>query len=183
MEHGRKKHCSKDAISQTNEHVASANRGVLSFAEGDEICTDFAAECSNCGTLCEFLSERCPVCGKKFDVAGTGLVSIFSGMDFDTDHSAEIACPVCGETVRPKRGRCPECKEAIGFTSSHDPGVKVDPIVHDDNVVFVHLDVESGEVNCLQRSENASGFEHLSVHIETVGQGEFDRERKGVSRM
>jgi len=170
-------------MSQTVQPSASVQQGVLSFAEGCEICIDFATECSNCGTLIEFFTERCPICGKKLDVAETGLASMFSDMDFETDHSAEIACPVCGEVVRPSRGKCPECKEPIGFTSSRDPGSKVDPIVHDDNVVFIHLDVESGEVNCLQRVENASGFEHLSVHVETIGQGEFDRARKGVTRM
>jgi len=156
--------------------------GVYSFAEGDEICIDFAIECENCGTLIEYLTERCPICGRKFDVADTGLASLFSDMDFDTDSETEIDCPVCGEKVKPSRGRCPACKESIGFKRD-DPGIKVDPIVHDDNVVFVHLDVESGEVNCLQRVENSSGLEHLSVHVETIGQGEFERGRRGVSRM
>ena len=183
MERSRKNRDREEVDSRKDEHRGSPNRGVLAFVEGSEICADIATECPNCGTLCEFLVDRCPICGKRFDIASTGLVSMFSDMDFDTDHAAEIACPVCGETVKPKRGKCPECNEPISFTSPHDPGVKVDPIVHDDNVVFVHLDVESGEVNCLQRAENASGFEHLSVHVETVGQGEFDRDRKGVWRM
>ena len=183
MERRQNKRSSKAAKARVKEDGVATEQGVISFTEGDEICIDFAMECENCGTFIEFLTDRCPICGRKFDVAETGLVSLFSDMDFETDRAAEIDCPVCGVRVRPSRGKCPECKEPIGFTGRDDPGVKVDPIVHDDNVVFVHFDVESGEVNCLQRVENSSGLEHLSVHVETLGQGGFDRRRKGVSRM
>jgi hypothetical protein len=183
MSPGTKKNSKKRVDPADGKVEVRPNPGVISFAEGDEICIDFSMECANCGTMIEFLTDRCPICGKKFDVSNTGLVSLFSDMDFDTDRASEIDCPVCGEKIRPVRGKCPECSEPISFTGSHDPGIKVDPIVHDDNVVFVHLDVESGEVNCLQRAENGSGLEHLSVHVETVGQGEFERSRRGVSRM
>jgi len=179
----QKKGHRKEAKARAGKNGPGAEQGVISFVEGDEICIDFATECANCGTLIEFFTDRCPICGKKFEVAHTGLVSLFSDMNFDTDRAAEIDCPVCGEKIRPSRGKCPECREPIGFASPDDPGVKVDPIVHDDNVVFVHLDVESGEVNCLQRVENSSGLERLLVHLETIGQGEFDRGRRGVSRM
>jgi len=170
---------SKTEVSDSDEN----DQGVISFAEGDEMCIDFAVECENCGTMIEYLTERCPICGRRFDIADTGIASLYSDMEFDSDHAAEIDCPVCGEKVKPSRGKCPACKESIGFTKADDPGAKVDPIVRDENVVFVHLDVESGEVNCLQRVENSSGFERLSVRLETIGQGEFERGRKSVSRV
>ncbi len=183
MSSERKKHSKKTTMPARDEFDSEHDQGVISFAEGDEIFIDFAVECTNCGTMIEYLTDRCPMCGKRFNVADTGLVSLFCDMDFDTDRAAEIDCPVCGVRIRPVRNKCPDCGEPIGFTGSHDPGIKVDPIVHDENVVFVHLDVESGEVNCLQRVENGSGFEHLSVHVETIGQGEFEHAHRGVSRM
>lgn len=163
--------------------MANDDHGVISFAEGDGTFIHFAIECENCGTMIEYLTDRCPICGRKFEVADTGIAGFFSDMEFDTDRTADVHCPVCGERITPSRGRCPTCKEPIGFTRGDGTGVKVDPIVRDDNIVFVHLDVESGEVNCLQRVENGSGLEHISVHLETIGQGEFERGRKSVSRM
>lgn len=157
--------------------------GCVNIVEGSDVVIDFAIECENCGTLIEYLTERCPICGRKFDVANTGIASLFSDMEFDDEDSSEIDCPVCGEKVKPFRGKCPACKETIGFVKNDDSGSKVDPIVHDDNVVFVHLDVEAGEVNCLQRVGTSPGVEHLSVRLETIGQGRFDHERKGVCRM
>ena len=174
---GRKKTQASKTNAPENDHSD------IGFAEGDEIFIDFAIECENCGTLIEYLTERCPICGRKFDLADTGLASLFSDMEFDSEDAAEIDCPVCGERVRPFRGKCPACKEAIGFNRNDSAGAKVDPIVRDENIVFVHLDVEAGEVNCLQRVENSPGLEHLSVRLETVGQGQFERNRKCVSRM
>jgi len=183
MRRRQKKHSSKASKPQEANRETNADQGVISFVERDDVCADFTTECENCGTLIEFFTDRCPVCGKKFEIADTGLVSLFSDMSFETDRPTELDCPVCGQRIRLAKGKCPKCKEPIAFAGRDDPGVKVDPIVHDDNIVFVHLDVESGEVNCLQRVENSSGLEHLSVHVETIGQGEFDRARRGVSRM
>jgi hypothetical protein len=39
-------------------------------------------------------------------------------------------------------------------------------VVHGENVVFIHLDVESGELDCLLRTPHRLGLEHLTVKLE-----------------
>ena len=181
MESKRNKRGKKQSLE--NDASINSEEPNIGFAESDEMCLDFMTECANCGTIIEFYTDRCPICGKRFDVSDTGLVSLFSDMKFETDRPGEVNCPVCGDMVKPSRGKCPACKELIAFSGPKDPGIKVDPIIHDDNVVFIHLDVEAGEVNCLQRSEEGFGLERVSVHLENIGQGEFERGRKGVAHM
>lgn len=159
--------------------------GVISYLEKDDRDPEFVMECSYCGTIVEFDTDRCPICGKKFDTSDTGLVSLFTDMEIDPECTGEIDCPFCGERVVPMDGVCPACGEEVHPSNPKDPSMKVSPVIHADNVVFMHLDVGSGEVNYLQRLANRQGYEQLSVQLEGIGRGGFEHENdwKSLSRI
>lgn len=159
-----------------------AESGVMNYLTDTGGDPDFMLECGNCGTAIEFNTDRCPICGSRLEQADIGIASLFRDMDFEWDRPDELRCPSCGEHVKLVDGRCPSCNELISedHASASD---KVDPIIHNENVVFVHLDVESGEVNFLQRLAKKLGFEHLTVQLESVGRGGFDENWKSLSRI
>jgi RNA polymerase subunit RPABC4/transcription elongation factor Spt4 len=163
----------------------NAESGTINYLENDTKAPDFEVECSHCGTLIGFDAERCPICGTKFELADTGLVSLFHDMEFDKECTGNIACPLCGERVELNRGRCPSCGETVCEDNPRDPDRNVAPVIHNENVVFLHLDVESGEVNYLQRLARKLGFEQLTVKLDGIGKGGFDREIdwKSLSRI
>jgi len=160
-----------------------AQEGIINYLENDNRDPDFMVECSYCGTVIEFDTDRCPICGKKFDVTDTGIVGLFSGMDFDKDCKGEIGCPLCGEKTVPEGGKCTACGEVVHFEDPNDPSEKVEPVIHSDNVVFMHFDVESGELNYLQRLANKIGFEQLTVQLEGIGKTSFEQDWKSLSRI
>jgi hypothetical protein len=159
--------------------------GIINYLEKDSCAPDVEVECTNCGTLICFDAERCPICGAKFDIADTGLVSLFSGMEFDSDSSGDIECPLCGEKVVLEKGMCPSCSEVVQADNPKDPSRKVEPVIHNENVVFLHLDVSSGNVNYIQRLARKLGFEQLTVKLEGIGKVGFDKETdwKSLSRI
>ncbi len=163
----------------------NAESGTINYLETDTKAPDFEVECSHCGTLIGFDADRCPICGTKFESSDTGLVNLFSNMEFDKGCTGNIACPLCGENVELSGGRCPACGETVCEDNPRDPDRNVEPVIHNENVVFLHLDVESGEVNYLQRPARKLGFEQLTVKLDGIGKGGFDREIdwKSLSRI
>jgi rubrerythrin len=163
----------------------SPESGIMNILEDDNREPDFVTECDGCGTLVEFSTDRCPICGKIFEAADSGLVAVFKGMEFDKDCSGEMDCPLCGEVITPRDGKCTACGELVHADNPKDPSSKVEPLIHNDNVVFMHLDVESGEVNYLQRLMHKFGFEQVTVQLEGIGRAGFEHEGewKGLSRM
>jgi len=159
--------------------------GIMSYLENDERDPEFVMECSYCGTVVEFDTDRCPICGKMFDSSDTGLVSLFADMEIDPDCTGEIDCPFCGERVVPTDGMCPACREEVHSGGPTDPSMKVAPVIRNNNVVFVHLDVGTGEVNYLQRLAHRQGYEQLTVQLEGIGRGGFEHESdwKSLSRI
>jgi len=160
-----------------------AQEGIFNYLEKDSRDPDFMVECSYCGTVIEFETNRCPICGKKFDITDTGLVGLFSDMEFDKDCEGEIDCPLCGERVVPDDGKCPACGEMVHAANAGDPSEKVEPVIHSENVVFMHFDVETGELNYLQRLAKKLGFEQLTVQLESVGETAFEQDWKSLSRI
>lgn len=122
-------------------------------------------ECFKCGTTLEFEAARCPICGAKFDEGDWGIVSLLEDQGFDWLASEEFDCPQCGERVSCSDGVCPECGASLAPVPREEGAAKLSPVVKTENVVFLHLDVESGEVEYLKKSEKSRGFEHLAVYL------------------
>ncbi len=159
-----------------------AEAGLISYLETDDRDPDFMLECSHCGTAIQFNTDRCPICGTKLESGDTGIVGLFTDMDFDWDDAGEVDCPSCGEHVKLAKGKCPACNETV-CVERGKASDKVDPIIHNDNVVFLHLDVESGELNFLQRLARKLGFEQLTVQLEGIGKGGFDQNWQSLTRI
>lgn len=159
-----------------------ADTGTISYLENDDSDPDFMLECSHCGTAVQFCIDKCPICGTKLDVTDTGIVSLFANMDFgENDLEEELDCPFCGEHVSLVRGACPACNQIV---EGADVAEKIEPVIHGDNVVFMHLDVESGELNYLQRLAKRLGFEQMTVHLDGIGKGAgFEKDWKSLSRI
>lgn len=126
---------------------------------------DEGRECFKCGTTIEFDAVRCPICGVKFDEGDWGLVSLLGDQCFDWLASDEIDCPVCGERVSCSDGVCPGCGASIVAAPREEGTARLSPVVKGENVVFLHLDVESGEVEYLRKSGKSRGFQHMAVYL------------------
>jgi hypothetical protein len=137
---------------------------------------ELEVECPGCGTLVSFDAGKCPLCGTEVESKDVGLVSLFSGMEFDKVRPSEVGCPLCGEKAPLDNGKCPCCGAIVCEEDAKDSIGKVEPVVHNENVVFIHLDVESGEVNFLQKMARRLGFEQLTLKLNDIGARGFDRE-------
>ena len=157
--------------------------GTVSYLEDDDKASDFMLECSHCGTEIEFDTDRCPICGTALESSDVGLVSLFTDMKFDEVKEDEMDCPLCGEHVTLTKGKCPACSEIVQGGDPRDPSAKVDPVIHNDNVVFMHLDVVTGELNYLQRLAKKLGFEQLTVQLDCINKPGFEQDWKSLSRI
>jgi len=158
-----------------------AESGTINLLGDDERNPALMKECGNCGTSIQFDADSCPICGRKLDVVDSGIVGLLTDAKFEDDNSEDMDCPLCGEHVVLIDGRCPTCGETIRGSDPTEALEMIDPVIHNDNVVFLHLDVESGELNCLQKLANRLGFEKLTVHLEGVGAVGFDRDGRTPS--
>lgn len=161
----------------------NAEEGTVSYLQDDHETANVSAVCSNCDTEIEFDVDRCPICGTKLTKMENGLVGLVDGIEFDNDDSPEMECPFCGEHVVLADGICPSCKETVQPAGNGGQSEKVDPVIHMDNVVFLHLDVSTGEVNYLQRLARNRGFEQVTVKLDGIGHGGFDKDWKSLSRV
>jgi uncharacterized protein with PIN domain len=157
--------------------------GTVSYLEDDGRDSDFMLECGHCGTEIEYDTDRCPICGTALGLSDTGLVSLFTDMKFDEMKEDEMDCPLCGEHVTLTKGKCPACSEIVQGWDPMDPSTKVDPVIHNDNVVFMHLDVVAGELNYLQRLAKKLGFEQLTVQLDCINKPGFEQDWKSLSRI
>jgi len=157
--------------------------GTISYLQADHDMPNVSVVCSSCDTEIEFEVDQCPICGAKLDKAEGGLVGLFTGMEFDSDESMEMDCPFCGEHVVLANGTCPACNEAVRPADVGSPEERIDPVIHMGNVVFLHLDVSTGEVNFLQKLARNQGFEQMTVQLEGIGRSGFDKDWKSLSRV
>jgi hypothetical protein len=55
--------------------------------------------------------------------------------------------------------------------------------VRSENVVFLHLDVETGELNYLQKLAHRLGLGRVSVKLDGIGKGGFEESWSSLSRV
>lgn len=92
-----------------------------------------------------------------------GLAHLLSDMPFDVTIPRSLGCPLCGERVRLRKGVCPSCHEPIFVDTPGSRWDKVSPVVSADGIVFLHFDVESGEMSYLQGGSGKFGVERVML--------------------
>ena len=92
-----------------------------------------------------------PESATKPYVGDQGLVALVTGLRFDRDNDSSLKCPSCGEDIAIDKGLCPECHELIRAKDPHALEAQVLPVINSENVVYVHLDVESGNLKFVQK--------------------------------
>jgi rubrerythrin len=157
--------------------------GVVTCLQKDGDESDWGLECDNCGTVTQFLTDRCPLCGHSFDEGDTGLVGLLTGLKFDLDGDKELDCPSCGQHVVVEAGRCPACKEIIGYKNDRAPDAAVLSILKDKDVIFVHLDVQNDAIWFARKVKFRKRKEDETIHLEVVTKDSFDREWKSLARI
>ncbi|UCE44742.1 MAG: zinc ribbon domain-containing protein [Methanobacteriota archaeon] len=156
---------------------------LMSFLGPDEGEADFVLECRNCGTLVQLDISQCPMCGTELDVSDVGILSLLKGSEFDSVSISELKCPQCGEHVTLREGICPACHSMIvDSTASPDQNMTI-PLIDIDNVVFVHVDLETGGLNYIQKHLRTLALEHTSIQLDGIGTGGFDQDWEGLSRI
>jgi rubrerythrin len=161
-----------------------AKDGLINYLEHDEGKSDFVLECSHCGTLIQLDIDRCPLCGTALEVSDVGVVNLIRDSDFGGEEtSSELECPHCGEHVILEGGRCPKCESVVADDTPGSPTRKVIPLIKTENVVFVHIDLETGDLNYLQRHLNRVAIEHTSIQLDGIGNSGFDEDWQGLSRI
>jgi rubrerythrin len=174
-----------DFVERANSPVVhfDAETGVMHFLEADKGEPDFVFECAHCGTVVELNTDRCPICGTKLELGDTGLVGMFTDMEFDAGPLDDADCPFCGEKVSLDSGKCPACSNDLGACGDCDPAHKVRPVLRAENVVFLHLDIVTGEINFLQRNTARHGYDQVSVQLDGIGNGGFEQDWSSLSRI
>jgi len=158
--------------------------GVISYLEHRDGGSDFELECSSCGTLIQIDIDRCPLCGASLEVMDAGLVNLISNAEFADEAVPEMECPQCGEHVVLQDGRCPACESVIlGRGPDEAVGRKIIPLIRNENVVFVHIDMETGDLNYLQRHLKRAAIEHVSIQLEGIDDNGYSEDRRGLSRI
>jgi rubrerythrin len=158
--------------------------GVINYLEHGEGESDLVLECGNCGTLIQLDIDRCPLCGATLEVTDAGLVNLIRDGEFADEDVPEMECPQCGEHVVLMDGKCPACGSVILDRGVDDAGGrKVIPLIRTENVVFVHIDLETGDLNYLQRHLNRAAIEHMSIQLEGMGDGRFEEDWHSLSRI
>jgi RNA polymerase subunit RPABC4/transcription elongation factor Spt4 len=119
-------------------------------------------ECRRCGTVIQFVTGKCPICGSEIGAGFSGLAEFLAGSTFEDERCMEEACPACGELVRLETDICPACNEAVRNGEN-----RVLPVEVGDNVVFIHLDVLTGEICCLRRMREEKGLEQVCLRLDS----------------
>ena len=157
--------------------------GIMSYLEPDSGESDFVLECSQCGTLVALDITHCPMCGAELGVSDIGILSLLKDTEFDTEAISELECPLCGEHVVLQEGTCPQCQAVIVDSVATVEQNKMIPLINTENVVFVHVDLETGDLNYIQRHLRRLALEHTSIQLEGIGNGGFDHDWEGLSRI
>jgi len=157
--------------------------GIISYLEPNSDESDFVLECSHCGTLVALDICHCPMCGTELGVSDVGILSLLKDTEFDTETISELGCPHCGEHVTLKDGICPSCETQILDLRTSEGQNRTIPIIRNENVVFVHVDLETGDLNYIQRHLSKLAIEHTSIQLDGIGNGGFDQNWEGLSRI
>ena len=157
--------------------------GIMNFLEEDSAEAEFVLECPHCSAVVQLDVERCPICSTELESSDIGILSLLRGTDFDSTEMSELECPQCGEHVSLSDGACPECGSQIVDPEGSGDEKKLIPIVGSDNIVFVHMDLEKGDLNYVQKHLSKASLDHISIQLEQIGGGDFNHDWKGLSRI
>lgn len=119
--------------------------------------------CGRCGAMIEFQVDRCPLCGAELVPGDSGILGLIEDLRFDDEQPKEVDCPFCGEHVAMTGGRCPACSEEFDADAPRGEFGKVSPVVQEHDIVYLHLDVESGDLDYVHRT--SGGHEQLKINI------------------
>jgi len=119
--------------------------------------------CGRCGAMIEFKVDKCPLCGAELVAGDSGILGLVEDLRFDDDQPNEVDCPFCGERVAMVDGRCPACSEEFDEASSPEKFRKVSPVVQEHDIVYLHLDVESGDLDYVHKTD--AGHEQLKINL------------------
>jgi len=140
------------------------DHGIVAYVEPRHGSKDAVFECLNCKTILEFEAERCPFCNEPLKKIEEGIVEIVNGVivgeDLDMEISRDVFCPICGDLLALEGGHCIVCETKLVSPSDEDLSCLC-PVVPSSNLVFLHLDVENGDLNYLSNSEEPSCEETL----------------------
>ena len=110
-------------------------------------------------------------------------MSLIRGSDLDEECISELACPQCGDHVTLGDGCCPACDSTIVDLVTGGPDRKVIPLINTENVVFIHIDLETGDLNYLQKYPNKMAVEHMSIQLDGIGNDGFNEGWQSLSRI
>jgi len=133
--------------------------GIVAYVEPMHGSKDAVFECLNCKTILEFEAERCPFCNEPLKKIEEGMVEIVDGVivgeDLDMEISRDVFCPMCGDLLALEGGHCIVCGAKLVSPSDENLS-SLYPVVPSHNLIFLHLDVENGDLNYLSNSEEPS---------------------------
>jgi rubrerythrin len=158
-------------------------RGEVTCLENDEGESDFGLECQGCGTVTQLGVDRCPICGCDFEEEDAGLLHLLEGLKFDLDDDKELDCPSCGEHVVAKDARCPSCGEPICFRFARSKEAAVLPVLKERDILFVHLDVMSGDLHFAKKVRFKRTSTVQSVHLDSMTKSAFEHDWQSIARI
>ena len=109
------------------------------------------------------MALRCP---NDDDERSRGLARLLCDLPFDIRTPSVLDCPLCGEHVRLKKGVCPKCNEPIFAEAPGSGWDEVRPLITADGIVFLHFDVESGELSYLQGGSGRFGVQRVELTLD-----------------
>jgi RNA polymerase subunit RPABC4/transcription elongation factor Spt4/DNA-binding transcriptional ArsR family regulator len=110
---------------------------------------DGPLECTRCGTILEIELDRCPLCGGTPKRMVAGIAKIITGLIPDAGDISDS-----GDNI--PREQLAEGEEYLQFEDFHghdsiDDSKPILPVLPSEKGFFVHLNVESGEIDYLTR--------------------------------
>lgn len=140
------------------------DHGIVAYIEPRHGSKDAVFECLNCRTVLEFQADKCPFCKSPLHKIEDGIVEIVNGVivgkDLDLEISRDVFCPICGDLLALDDGHCIVCETKL-VSPSNEALSSLCPVVPFNNLVFLHLDVENGDLNYLSNSAETSCEEVL----------------------
>jgi len=120
------------------------------------------SECLNCGTLLEVPVRSCPLCGGALIQMTGGLTKLISGVIAGSriapDPTGRIFCQSCGDMVDGKGSSCSNCNARL-IPQSVELSIPLIRIFPTKNIVFAHLNIESGTMECLSQDGRPESIE------------------------
>jgi len=130
------------------------------------------SECQNCATMIEVPVRSCPLCGGNTKKIVGGLGAVLSGAlawgSMNGESRTKVFCQSCGEIVAARNGKCELCGGNLIPQSESLSNPILRPMSAE-SVVFVHLNVESGEMSYLSEGERAASSDAVKDAPEGAG--------------